>query len=179
MSLKMSRSQKRAGHAICYSAPRLGTKQFKHHTEKLKTDKLHFTKWCQQVCTVIMMILVDVRASEINSQWSIALLVSDNWFQSAKSQSGINQATGKVMPAHKVDVPEGDVPWKVRLLNCVWCSQLLERTAADTTHDFKLIFGDDAIKVAAIGSLYRQFCDGRQEMCDLKRTGHPLVSKSR
>ncbi len=58
---------------------------------------------------------------------------------------------------------------------CVWYSQLLGTTAADTTRNFQRIFGQDAIKGAAIRSLYRQFRDGRQEMCDLKRTGRPSV----
>ncbi len=79
------------------------------------------------------------------------------------------------MSARKTDVPQGDVPWKVRMRVCVWYSQLLGTTAANMAHDFQHIFGPDAIKAAAIRSLFRQFQDGRQEMRDLKRSGRPSI----
>ncbi len=80
------------------------------------------------------------------------------------------------MTARKTDVPAGDVPWKVRLRVCAWYSQLLGKSAAATVRDFAAVFGLDANKAAAIRSLFRQFKDGRTEMCDLKRSGRPPVA---
>ncbi len=75
----------------------------------------------------------------------------------------------------KARVPAGDIPWKVRLRVCTWYSQLLGKTAAETARDFLRIFGGDAIKEPAVKSLFRQFRQGRNEMCDLPRSGRPKV----
>ncbi len=76
-------------------------------------------------------------------------------------------------PSLKDSVPEGDVPWRVRLRICVWYSQLLGKTAAETSRDFERVFAQDSIKAVTVRSLFKQFRDGRTEMCDLKRSGCP------
>ncbi len=73
----------------------------------------------------------------------------------------------------KDSVPQGDVPWRVRLRICVWYSQLLGKTAAEIGRDFQRVFAQDSIKPVTVRSLFKQFRDGRTEMCDLKRSGRP------
>ncbi len=64
--------------------------------------------------------------------------------------SAILSNAGEVMAACKTDVPAGDIAWKICLRICVWYSQLLGHSAAQTTRDFQTVFGQDAIKPAAI-----------------------------
>ncbi len=68
-------------------------------------------------------------------------------------------------------VLEGDVPWHVCLWICTWYSQLLGKTATDTARDFQQIFGVDAIKAVTVRSLFKQFREGRNKICDLLRSG--------
>ncbi len=82
------------------------------------------------------------------------------------------------MPARKADVLTGDVSWKVRLRICAWYSQLLGQSAAATVRDFVTAFGPDAIKAAAIRSLFKQFKNGRTEMLDLRRSGRPPIASA-
>ncbi len=107
------------------------------------------------------------------TQWPVPIGAN-----SSESLNGLDQATGMVLQAWKFEVPDGDVPWKVRMRVCVWFSCLLGRTPADTVRDLQSVFGEDSIKPAAVRSLMRQFRDGRQEMCDLKRSGRPPVQSA-
>ncbi len=77
--------------------------------------------------------------------------------------------------AFNEQIPAGDVCLKVRQRVCAWYSRLLGKTAADTARELRTVFGDKAIKNAAVRSLFRQFRDGRTEMNDLKRSGRPKV----
>ncbi len=106
---------------------------------------------------------------------SLVYCALPNGTKDTTARGDIDRDTGMVLQAQKFKVPAGNVAWKVRMRACVWYSRLLGKPPAETARDLSSVFGNDAIKAAAVHSLYRQFRDGRQELLDLKRSGRPPV----
>ncbi len=68
---------------------------------------------------------------------------------------------------------KGDVPVSVRQRICVWFEMQLGNNCAEIVLDLWKVFGQDGLKKSQVANLLKQFREGRTQMSDLARPGHP------